>query len=114
MKKLLFLPIVVFLIVVLSSCSFLKSSQNFSTQTIKDTVHTVEASSNINKLLESARKDYVTALYQQKLGFKIETLNYFESALSTVNKLSYYPDIEENTTYVELENSIVEDYQKYI
>ncbi|NJD23641.1 MAG: LysM peptidoglycan-binding domain-containing protein [Melioribacter sp.] len=114
MKKLLFLPIVLCVTVILSSCSVLKSSQKFTTQTIKDTVHTVEASSNINELLESARKDYVNALYQQKLGFKVETLNYFESALSTVNKLSYYPEIEENTTYVELENSIVEDYQKYI
>ena len=114
MKKLLFLPIVVFLIVVLSSCSVFKSSEKFTTQTIKDTVRTVDAFSNINKLLESARKDYVNALYQQKLRFKIETLNYFESALSTVNKLSYYPGIEENATYVELENSIVEDYQKYI
>jgi len=113
-KKLLFLPIVLFVTVVLSSCSVFKSSQKFTTQTIKDTVRTVESSSNINKLLESARKDYVNALYQQKLGFKVETLNYYESALSTVNKLSYYPDIEENTTYVELENSIVEDYQKYI
>ena len=114
MKRLLFLLIVVCIIVVLSACSVSESSQKFSTQTIKDTVRTVEASSNINELLESARKDYVNALYQQKLGFKIETLNYFESALSTVNKLSYYPDIEENATYVELENSIVEDYQKYI
>ncbi|MCX6173788.1 MAG: LysM peptidoglycan-binding domain-containing protein [Ignavibacteriales bacterium] len=114
MKKLLFLPIVLFVTVVLSSCSVFKSSQKFTTQTIKDTVRTVESSSNINELLESARKDYVNALYQQKLGFKVETLNYFESALSSVNKLSYYPDIEENTTYVELENSIVEDYQKYI
>ena len=115
MKKLLFLPIVVYVTIILSSCSVLKSSQKFTTQTTNDTVRTAaEASSNINELLESARKDYVNALYQQKLGFKIETLNYFESALSTVNKLSYYPDIEENTTYVELENSIVEDYQKYI
>ncbi len=114
MKKLLFLPIVLCVTVVLSSCSVLKSSQKFTTQAIKDTVRAVEATSNINELLESARKDYVNALYQQKLGFKVETLNYFESALSTVNKLSYYPEIEENTTYVELENSIVEDYQKYI
>jgi len=113
-KKLLFLPIVLCVTVVLSSCSVLKSSQKFTTQAIKDTVHTAVATSNINELLESARKDYVNALYQQKLGFKVETLNYFESALSTVNKLSYYPEIEENTTYVELENSIVEDYQKYI
>ncbi len=68
----------------------------------------------MNELLESARKDYVNALYQQKLGFKVETLNYYESALSTIIKLSYYPEIESNTSYSELESSIVEDYQKYI
>jgi membrane-bound lytic murein transglycosylase D len=115
-KKLLFLPIGLFITFILSSCSSSSSTSKFTTQNIalNDTLTTIESPSIINQMLESARKDYVNALYQQKLGFKVEALNYFESALSTINKLSYYPDIEENAAYSELENSIVEDYQQYI
>lgn len=65
-------------------------------------------------MMESARKDYVNALYQQKLGFKSKALNLYESALSKINSLSYYPDMENNESFLELENSIVEDYQKYV
>lgn len=114
MKKLLFLPIVISIIFFLSSCSSSQSYIKSTSSTQKDTLKIAETPSKINEMLESARKDYVNALYQQKLGFKIETLNYYESALSTINKLSYYNSIEENSTYVQLENSIVEDYQKYI
>ena len=114
MKKLLFLPIVIMIIFFFSSCSSSQSYIKSTSATQKDTLKVAEIPSKINEMLESARKDYVNALYQQKLGFKIETLNYYESALSTINKLSYYNAIEENSTYVELEKSIVEDYQKYI
>lgn len=65
-------------------------------------------------MLENARRDYVNALYKQKLGFKSEALSFYESALTTINKLSYYPDVEENEIFIELENSIVEDYQSYV
>jgi membrane-bound lytic murein transglycosylase D len=111
----LFLPLLFITIYFLSSCSTTNSSTRYSTETSKDTIKVVEiTSSRTNEMLESIRQDYVNALYQQKLGFKLETLNYFESALSTINKLSYYPGMDENSTYVELENSVVEDYQKYI
>jgi len=89
-------------------------STTASTNKSQDTINVTEKSSAVNEMLESARRDYVNALYQQKLGFKAEALNYFESSLSIINKLSYYPGIEENTTYAELESAIVEDYQKYI
>ncbi len=116
MKKLLFLSIVLFSIFVFSSCSSIKSTTQTQTKTIvsNDTLKVAEVPSKMNEMLESARRDYVNALYQQKLGFKVETLNYFESALSTINKLSYYPNIEENTTFNDLENSIVQDYQMYV
>lgn len=113
MKKLLFLPMILFFIVFVSACSSYQTSPKFTTA-VPDTIKNIETSSRMNEMLESARKDYVSALYQQKLGFKVETLNYYESALSTINKLSYYPDIEVNTPYTELESSIVEDYQKFI
>ena len=113
MKKILFLPIIAVVLVIATSCS----SLNSTTQTARsnqDSIKTPTLNSVVNEMLENARQDYVNALYKQKLGFKVEALNYFESAMSAINKLSYYPDIEENASYVELENSIVEDYQRYI
>jgi len=112
-KKLLFLPIIVFILLFAVSCGSLKST----TQTAKntpDTLKTPTLNSIVNEMLENARKDYLNALYKQKLGFKVETLSYFESAMSIINKLSYYPEIEDNASFVELESSIVEDYQKYV
>lgn len=114
MKKVLFLPLALAVTFLISSCTTHQSLRKFSVAATIDTVQNVVTTSKMNQMLESARKDYVNALYQQKLGFKVEALNYFESALSTINKLSYYPDIEINTSYSELENSIAEDYQKFI
>ena len=114
MKKLLILPIALISSVLFSTCGVSKQTSELSTSNSQDTVKVAEKVSAVNEMLESARRDYVNALYQQKLGFKAEALNYFESSLSLINKLSYYPSIEENTTYAELESAIVEDYQKYI
>lgn len=117
MKKILFLPIMALVFLNFSGCSFLSSTTNQKTSNYKlaqDTIKTTESKSLVNQMLESARRDYVNALYQQKLGFKTEAINYFESALSTINKLSYYPEIENNEAFDELETSIVEDYQKLV
>ena len=114
MKKILFLPILVITNIGFFSCSSVKPTIENVISIKQDTVKIVTTTSSVNEMIENVRKDYVNALYQQKLGFKIETLSYYESALSTINKLSYYPDIEENASYIELEQSIVEDYQKFI
>jgi membrane-bound lytic murein transglycosylase D len=113
-KKLLILPIALVCTILFSTCGVTRQSSKVSTNESQDTINVAETGSVVNEMLESARRDYVNALYQQKLGFKAEALNYFESSLSLINKLSYNPDIEENATYAELENAIVEDYQKYI
>lgn len=116
MKRILLLTIVTGMLLFLSSCGILQSTAKTASdqEASQDTVKVAESSPIINEMLESARKDYVNALYQKKLGFKVEALNAFESALTIINKLSYYPNIEENLAYSELENSIVEDYQKYV
>lgn len=97
----------------LFSCSSAPTITNQIPRKTQDTVK-VTVNSIINEMLENARQDYVNALYKQKLGFKTEALSYYESALTTINKLSYYPNVEENEIFIELENSIVEDYQSYV
>ena len=112
-KKLLILSMAALVLFVVTSCSsFHPTTRN--TESTVDTLKAPTLNSIVNEMLENARKDYVNALYKQKLGFKVEALSYFESAMSIINKLSYYPEIEDNASFVELENSIVEDYQKYV
>jgi len=112
-------PILLFLFIVtialIPSCGIFNSATSESRQLVdEDTLAEVDSYSVVSEMLENARKDYVNALYQQKLGFKSESLTFYEQALTIINKLSYFPDIEDNESFIELENSIVEDYQGYV
>ncbi|OGU62683.1 MAG: hypothetical protein A2V66_04350, partial [Ignavibacteria bacterium RBG_13_36_8] len=103
-----------FTTLIIFSCSSL--DKIYQQEKVADRNSTVVNETNIiiNEFLEEARQNYVHALKQQKLGFKKDALNFYETALSTINNLSYYPDIELNEAYIELENSIVEDYKSYV
>ena len=74
----------------------------------------VDRGSIVSEMLEKARQDYLTALEKKEAGDTTATVNYFESALRSISNLSYYPGIENNEAYVELENSIIEDYKTFI
>ncbi|MFZ6033602.1 MULTISPECIES: LysM peptidoglycan-binding domain-containing protein [Melioribacter] len=99
---------------IINACGTLDFLSQKSEKAPPDTTKVLTVRSITSEMLENARQDYLTALYKQKLGFKSEAINYYESALSIINKLSYYPNIEENGAYVELENAIVEDYRSYV
>ncbi|MFH1197036.1 MAG: LysM peptidoglycan-binding domain-containing protein [bacterium] len=109
-KLLLFLPLLI-LTVLFQACGSVPSENPFMTI---DSTAVIKTSVIVNELLEQARQSYVNALYMQKLGFKIKAIESFENSMSLINTLSYYPDIDQNDAYLELENSIVEDYQAYI
>lgn len=113
MKKVLFLPLLISLLF-LNSCGIFNNLSKDDEEASDDTFTKVEPHLIVNELLEQARQDYVEALKQQKLGFKAKAIAAYESAMSTINRLSYFPDIEENLAYMELESSIVEDFQNYI
>lgn len=68
----------------------------------------------VSELLEEARQYYVLAISKQEVNSIEEAIVNYESALRLINNLSYYPGIEENDAYIELSNSIIEDYKKYI
>ncbi len=65
----------------------------------------------VNNLLEDARQQYLEALRFQHLRFTAKALNAFDSAMTIINQLSYYPNIEENEGFNELESSILQDYK---
>lgn len=83
-----------------------KKSQSENSQ-----LKTVEISA---ELLEQARQYYVTALTKQESNSVVEAILNYENALRIVSNLSYYPRIEENEAYVELQASIIDDYTKYV
>ena len=68
----------------------------------------------VAEMLEQARQFYLTALEKQKSGLVEETVQNYESALRIINNLSYYPGVDNNEAYIELETAIIEDYKAYV
>lgn len=104
----------VFLSIFISSCSIFNSIVKNEDGDASDTLKVAETFTVVNSLLEDARQNYVNALQNAKLGFETDAINSYEAALSIITKLSYYPGMENNEAYTELENSIFEDYKAYV
>ena len=68
----------------------------------------------VSEMLEQARQYYVIALAKEEKNSTTETVSNYESALRIINNLSYYPGIEQNEAYMELQKSIIDDYKKYV
>jgi len=80
----------------------------------KETQTAVPKGGIVSEMLEQARQFYVAALAKQELNSTTETINNYESSLRIINNLSYYPNIDQNDAYIELQKSIIEDYRKYV
>lgn len=113
MEKRSLLLLVIFA-VFLTSCSVFDSTVRHTEETESSELPVVETSVIINEMLETARQHYVTALKKQKLGFEAEALENYDLALKSLIKISYYPGIEDNEAYHELENAVFEDYHAYV
>ena len=109
-KKIISLLIVFILSIIISSCATQNEIIDNKT-TVPETLNTNQI---VNQLLEQARQDYLSAIENVKIDSVIDAIENFESALNIINNLSYYPGIEDNDAYSELENSIVEDYKNLI
>jgi membrane-bound lytic murein transglycosylase D len=68
----------------------------------------------VTEMLEQARQFYLTALEKQNLNLIEETVQNYESAVRIINNLSYYPGVDNNEAYIELETAIIEDYKSYV
>lgn len=113
MKRIILLIFLINASFFISSCSLSKNSTEE-----KNTSSTAKAKVKptviVSELLEEARQNYVNALAKQEANSTTEAINYYEAALRIINNLSYYPDIDDNEAYSELEKSITEDYQKFV
>lgn len=113
MKKLKFILIYIIISLFVVSCSIFETNDFDNNNSSKET-NELDPQLFINNLMEEARLKHLDALANQNLGYIPEAIQAYEEALTLINRLSYYPYIEDNSTYSELENAIVEDYQKLI
>lgn len=111
-KRALPLFIILLFTIVFYSCGLNK--EMVKEDTPKQETQTVQKAGIVSEMLEQARQYYVVALAKQELNSTNETVANYESALKIINNLSYYPGIEENEAYSELEKSILDDYKKYV
>ncbi len=75
---------------------------------------TIQKVGIVSEMLEQARQYYVAALAKEEQNSTTEAVSNYESALRIINNLSYYPGIEQNEAYLELEKSVIDDYKKYV
>ncbi len=68
----------------------------------------------IPQRLEEARQHYLLALEYQENNDTTQSEMEFENAIQIINELSDFPDIETNKDFLDLSESIIEDYEKYI
>lgn len=113
MKNYFILFIYVSLTVLFTSCSIFETN-DYNQQTNSGNSNELDPQLLINNLMEEARLKHLDALANQDLGYAEEAISAYEEALKKINRLSYFPSMEDNATYSELENAIVEDYQKFI
>jgi peptidoglycan lytic transglycosylase D len=111
-KKHLLLVIISLFSLILYSCGANKEitkDESFRKNTVK-----VQNGGIVSEMLEQARQYYVAALSGQEKSPTSETVKKYEASLRIINNLSYYPGIENNEAYVELEKSIIDDYRKFV
>lgn len=103
-----------FFSLLLTSCGIFKVEKQ-TIETISDDSSSVaDPNVVVSILMEEARKEYVTALKFRDSKSVTEAINSFEASLKILNSLSYYPEIENNNAFNELDKSIKDDYKDYI
>lgn len=97
---------------IIASCGANKEITRY--ENTDNSQRTISHGGIVSEMLEQAREFYVTAISFQNQNNPSEAVNNYESALRIINNLSYYPGIDENEAYVELEKSIIDDYRRYV
>ena len=100
-----------FSIMLFTSCSTTKVEN----VVVKDTPKTeIKTEGIVVTLLERVRQHYLAALKFEEEGQLLSALKEYEGGVELLNNISFYPDIDHVSDFVELERSVLEDYQKLI
>lgn len=65
-------------------------------------------------LLEQVRQTYLEAINYEENNQKLNALYQYEKAVKLLNQISDYPGVENFTDYLDLERTVIEDYQKLL
>ncbi len=68
----------------------------------------------ISFLLEQVRQSYIKAIKLEEDKQNLSALQEYEKAVELLNKIGDYPGIENFSDYLDLERSVIEDYQRLI
>ncbi len=68
----------------------------------------------ISNAIEQSRQKYLHALILIQKRDTVRAARYFEQALDRLNQISSAPEIDNNTEFTDLAQSIIDDYQNYI
>lgn len=98
-------------IMLFASCSTTKVENVVVVDTPKTEIKTEGI---VVTLLDRVRQHYLTALKFEEEGQLLSSLKEYESGVELLNNISFYPDIDNVSDFVELERSVLEDYQKLI
>lgn len=96
----------------LASCGANKEITRY--ENTDDSQKSIQRGGIVSEMLEQARQFYVDAISFQNQNDPSKAVTNYESALRIINNLSYYPGIDDNEAYVELEKSVIEDYRRYV
>jgi membrane-bound lytic murein transglycosylase D len=68
----------------------------------------------VEERLEAARQEWLRALAAEQRKDKNEVVRRFEGAIDILNRLIYFPNVNENKDFQELTKSVIEDYEKFV
>lgn len=68
----------------------------------------------VTSLLEQVRQAYIRAIKFEEDKQNLNAIKEYEKAVELLNKIGEYPGIENIPDYVDLERTVIEDYQKLI
>lgn len=68
----------------------------------------------VTTTLESARQQYLRALSYINRSDTARAARSFDQAIETLNKIADFPKIQDNQDFIDLMQSIIEDYENYI
>ena len=126
-KKLLILLLVLAPYLIFEGCS---SSKNITSKSQADTTAKVAKNADpfstlddhkeaidsavVEERLEAARQEWLRALAAEQRKDKNEVVRRFEGAIDILNRLVYFPNVNENKDFQELTKSVIEDYEKFV
>jgi membrane-bound lytic murein transglycosylase D len=74
----------------------------------------VMSDSAVSASLEKARQHYLSAIAAGENHDSTRSASQFEEAISILDQLSYFPNIENNRDFSDLSKAVIEDYEQYI